>query len=121
MRSLPRRVPRRVAPPNAASKPPASKHRAGLVCCRLRDAPTRIGDPAGVDGLLHRADDERAPLLTHPAILKRDDLVEVVPGVDMQHLEQAMAGRNAFQPTKDDGILTGGEQQHWFAVRRPRG
>ena len=77
----------RRAPPNAASNPPASSASSRVrVCCRLREAPwAGIGDPAGVDGLLHGTDDQLVTVLAEPAVAELDDFVEVVAGVDVQH------------------------------------
>ena len=50
-----------------------------------RRARSRVGHPAAVDGLLHRADDQLVAVLVEPTVAEFDDLVEVVAGVDVQH------------------------------------
>ncbi len=60
---------------------------AGLLPVARRPG-TGVGDPAGVDGLLHRADDQLVAVLAEPAVAELDHFVEVVAGVDVQHRER---------------------------------
>jgi hypothetical protein len=73
-----------------------------------------VDDAAGVDGLLHRGDDQPQPVLGDRAVAELEHLVEVVPGVDVHHRERHAGGpeRLLGQVQHDDRVLAAGEQQH---------
>ena len=106
----------RRAPPNAASKPPASSaSRRVRVCSRLREAPgpgsgTR---PLSIDSCTD-ATISLWPSPVDPAVAELDDLGEVVPGVDVHHRETAAGWAESLlrQAQKDDRVLARREQQH---------
>ena len=68
------------------------EQRRGLQPVAAGPGPGLLGDPALVDGVLHRGDDQPGAGLGHPAVAELDDLGEVVAGVDVHHRERA-AGR----------------------------
>ena len=73
-----------------------------------------LADAAGVDRLLHGGDDELDLELLDGAVAELDDLVEVVPGVDVHHRERD--ARREERPLGEvqhhDRVLAAGEQQH---------
>ena len=73
-----------------------------------------VGHPAGVDGLLHRSDDQLVTVLAEPAVPELDHFVEVVAGVDVQHRKRQREGPKCLlrQPQQHDRVLACGEQQH---------
>ena len=68
---------------------------------------------AGVDRGLHRGHDQLDAELGDGAVAEGDDLVEVVPGVDVHHRERDAGGeeRPPGEVEQHDGVLAAGEQQ----------
>src|SRR3954471_18042418 len=76
--------------------------------------PGLLDHAAAVDRLLHRGDDEPLAELGHAAVAERDDLGEVVAGVDVheREREQRRAERLLGQAQQHDRVLAAAEQQH---------
>ena len=91
--------------------PDGAQQRDGLQRVARRDG---LHDAAGVDVVLHLGDDQPHPGFVDQFVAGRDDLVEVVAGVDVHHRERQPAGpeRLERQMQHDDGVLAAGEQQH---------
>ena len=81
---------------------------------RVSGLPGRLVHPPGIDRVLHPGHDELDAEAGDVAVAVRDDLVEVVAGVDVHDRE-----RDAARPAglggevqHHDGVLAAGEQQH---------
>src|SRR3954453_2075817 len=76
--------------------------------------PGLLDHAAAVDRLLHRGDAEPLAELGHAAVAERDDLGEVVAGVDVheREREQRRAERLLGQAQQHDRVLAAAEQQH---------
>lgn len=83
---------------------------------RLRD-PRGPGSAtrSGVDGVLHRGNEQFLAEVSHALVAELEDLVEVVPRVHVQHREGEAPGpeRLLGQAQQDGGVLAPAEQQHW--------
>ena len=86
-------------------------HRLQPVAGRVR--PGVLDRTAGVDVVLHAGDDQAQPVLLDRLVAERDDLVEVLAGVDVHHRE-----RHPSRPERLDRevqhhhrVLAAGEQQ----------
>ena len=76
--------------------------------------PGLLGDPAGVDRRLDRADDELGAELGDPAVPVVEDLGEVVAGVDVHQREGEPGGpeRLLGDLQHHRGVLAAREQEH---------
>jgi hypothetical protein len=75
---------------------------------------SRVGHPAGVDGLLDRGHQQLFAQLGHPSVSEVDDLGKIVPGVDVHDGKGKPTGPERFlgQPQEDGRVLAPAEQQH---------
>src|SRR5690606_3679872 len=78
------------------------------------------GDQAAVDRVLHRGDEELHAGGGDPLVAEGDDLVEVLPGVDVHDGEGDRRGRERLlrQVEHDEGVLAAREEQHWALTGR---
>ena len=90
------------------------EQRGGLQPVPAGPAAGLLGDPAGVDRVLHRRDDQPDAGLCHPPVPELEHLGEVVPGVHVHHREREPRGpeRALGQGQHHDRVLAAGEQQH---------
>ena len=90
------------------------EQRRGLQLVAAGEPAGLLDDPARVDRVLHRGDDEPDTELGDPPVAEVDGLGEVVPGVDVHDGERDLRRpeRLLGQPQHDDRVLAAGEQQH---------
>ena len=106
--------------------PRPAEHRIELValdriqqCRGLQPVATRppagfLGDPARVDGFLHRRHHQPGARLGHPAVPELQHLREVVPGVHVHDRKRdpGRPERPLGQREHNEGVLAAREQQH---------
>ena len=72
-----------------------------------------LNDPAGVDGILNKTDDECGAEEFHEFIAIDHGFLKVVAGVDVDEGERRTSRPESFfrEPCHDDGILAAGEEE----------
>jgi hypothetical protein len=79
----------------------------------VRGVGIKLADPAAIDRLLYRGDDQLVARVAEPPVAELQHLGEVVPGVDVKHRkwERHWRKRLLGQTQEHDRVLAAAEQE----------